>query len=162
MLVFEQPTVLVPGKPTPKSPSHGPFHLWAHTCSVFLVCRFPDSTIQPQYLSLQFTSLTPCLSTRQAASMAANTHGGQATCSTFWCPLGPAPRIQLQAQAQLFEATGWHAIYLSDKELELFGQNPRARVEVVLVRKQVLHDSQRSAQGDFTHHLRHAWGEEKP
>lgn len=56
----------------------------------------------------------------------------------------------------------WRTIYLSDKELELLRQNPRARVEVVLLWKQVLHDSQRSAQSDFTHHLRHAWGEEKP
>lgn len=53
------------------------------------------------------------------------------------------------------------AIYLTNKELELVRQNPRARVEVVLVWKQVLHDSQCSAQSDFTHHLRHAWGEEK-
>lgn len=52
-------------------------------------------------------------------------------------------------------------MYLSDEELELFGQNPGARVEVVLFWKQVLHDPQRSAQGDFTNHLRHAWEEEK-
>lgn len=118
-------------------------------------------------LSLQFTSLTPCLSTPQAASMAANTHSRQAGCSTSWCPLGPAPRIQDQGyrcshKHGYSRATGWRAIYLSDKELELVGQNPRARVEVVLLRKQVLHDSQRSAQGNFTHHLRHAWREETP
>lgn len=50
------------------------------------------------------------------------------------------------------------AIYLSKKELELLGQNPGARVEVVLVGKEVLHHPDCSAQGDFPHHLSHAWG----
>lgn len=130
--------------------------------------------IQLWYLSpcvkTSFFSLPTCHPTRsslQAVLIAANTYCvllRRSLSLSFLGPPAPAPSTQDPGHScnhNIIQGSwGRSAIYLSNKELELVRQNPWARVEVVLLRKEILHGSHCSAQSNFTHHLRHAWGEE--
>lgn len=124
------------------------------TSSVYLLVTLPTHLLQapwslPTPIVYHWTLLWLAASWGPSLSLQLPAHRTQ----------DPAPRTRVASIIQ--GSRGGSAIYLSNKELELVRQNPWARIEVVLLRKEILHDSHGSAQSNFTHHLRHAWGEEK-
>lgn len=121
-----------------------------------------DTLLQFTYLSPYLFNSAICRGRCQHLLCAVRYSLGQSQLSGDLRPQLPAHRTQDTVATTVWcKAMGRSAIYLSSKELELVRQNPRARVEVVLLRKEILHNSHCSAQSNFTHHLRHAWGGEK-
>lgn len=147
---------LSPWLPKPWPPDAAP------NISIRTVSSCRDPLLQFTYLSPYLFNSAICHGRCQHQLCTVRHSLGQSQLPGDLWPHLPAHRTQdTVATTVWFKAMGRSAIYLSSKELELVRQNPRARVEVVLLRKEILHNSHCSAQSNFTHHLRHAWGGEK-
>lgn len=133
---------------------------WHHPQACLLVSGPTSSVYLPVILPVQLCKLP-----RSRQHLLCPVKAPPTPVSASWGPPAPAPSTKDPGPScnhhRVQGSWGRSATYLSHKELELVRQNPWAGVEVVLLRKEILHDSYCSAQSNFTHHLRHAWGEEK-